>query len=430
MNPYVNDPDFALYVGDATETLRELPDESVHMCVTSPPFYGLRDYGVEGQIGLENSPEEWVERLVEVFREVRRVLRKDGTLWLEVGDSYAGSWGAQGRRERNVDNPRHGLSGRQIAAHPASETRTGSIPPNSLGLKPKDLVGGPWLLALALRADGWFLRGDIIWNRPNPMPESIRDRPTKAHSYVFLLAKSGTYYYDQEAVREPYNWPEDAWLTPDGWAPEGSHDPISHSRRGPDGRKKTTVEGGDGSIQHRDGERWPNPAGRNVRSVWTIATEGFSGAHFATFPQALAERCIKAGTSERGCCPGCGVPWKRITDVAYEKSPGHGEGSVVVRHDASGQNNYDGAGMPRRNKVVTTTGWQPSCSCITSGELDWHSTKSVAPCVVLDPFLGSGTTALVARRHGRKCIGIELSLEYAALAARRLSQLSLLAEPA
>jgi DNA modification methylase len=185
--PYLSDPDVTLYQGDALEVLRTLPDRSVHMCATSPPFYGLRDYGAEGQIGLEESPDEWVARLVEVFREVRRVLRDDGTLWVEIGDSYSG--GGPGGHEGGtlVGTPPQGAG---------NEYRR-----DTWG-KPKDLLGQPWLLAFALRADGWYLRSEIIWARPNPMPESVTDRPTKAHSTVFLLSKSPRYFYDQEAVRE------------------------------------------------------------------------------------------------------------------------------------------------------------------------------------------------------------------------------------
>ena len=195
MTPYLQDPDITLYNGDALEVLRELPDKSVHMCATSPPFYGLRDYQVEGQIGLEESPDEWVARLVEVFREVRRVLRDDGTLWVEIGDSYAANGRYDDKYEAKPDRVTEGrdtrwaLSSEQKHAKSRKGLRTKEI-------KPKDLLGQPWLLAFALRADGWYLRSEIIWARPNPMPESVTDRPTKAHSTVFLLSKSPRYYFD------------------------------------------------------------------------------------------------------------------------------------------------------------------------------------------------------------------------------------------
>ena len=202
MTPYLSDPDITLYNGDALEVLRELPDKSVHMCATSPPFYGLRDYQVEGQIGLEESPDEWVARLVEVFREVRRVLRDDGTLWVEIGDSYA----ANGRYgDKNEANPDRVTEGRDTRWALSSEQKHARAA-RDYGRRTsrQRLVGQPWLLAFALRADGWYLRSEIIWARPNPMPESVTDRPTKAHSTVFLLSKMPRYYFDAEAIREPY----------------------------------------------------------------------------------------------------------------------------------------------------------------------------------------------------------------------------------
>jgi DNA modification methylase len=287
MTVLVQDPDFTLHAGDALETLRELPDEHVHCIVTSPPYWGLRDYGIDGQLGLEPTPDEYVAGMVAVFREARRVLRRDGTCWLNIGDSYA-QYDGQG----NLDEPREpGLHG-NFRVSPGLATVAENRGPgrHSLphGLKRKDLVGVPWRLAFALQQDGWYLRADIIWSKPNPMPESVTDRPTKAHEYLFLLTRSPRYFY--------------------------------------------------GTAQRA----------RNKRSVWEIATESYPDAHFATFPQALVEPCVLAGCPEGG--------------------------------------------------------------------------------TVLDPFLGSGTTALVARRLGRHSIGIELNPRYAELAAARTRQLSLLAE--
>ncbi len=254
--------------GDCIEVMRTLEAESVHCCVTSPPYWGLRDYGCDGQIGIERTPEEYTEKMVEVFREVRRLLRDDGTLWLNLGDSYSMSTrGAGGNRKQHTNaGSVIGDRGWQI--------------PN--GLKPKDLVGIPWRVAFALQADGWYLRSDIIWSKPNPIPESVTDRPTKAHEYIFLLAKSERYYYDADAVREP-------------------HKPISLERykyghnAPPDPTGKVSAASVTGAFQcERMGDH-VNPNGRNRRSVWEVTTQSYPGAHFATFPEALVMPCILAG---------------------------------------------------------------------------------------------------------------------------------------
>lgn len=289
--------------GDVLDRLREMPDESVHCCITSPPYYGLRDYGVDGQIGLEETPEEFVGKLVEVFAEVRRVLRADGTLWLNLGDSYAGSWGAQSRgASDNGTSTLTGspLSGRQIAAHPKRSGKTGSIPTGA-NYKPKDLLGIPWMIAFALRADGWYLRRDIIWSKPNPMPESVADRPTSAHEYIFLLSKSPTYFYDAEAIREARSTSRDP--VPDGWAVEGTHDAVSHSRR-----DRSTEKPRGHSRRHAGfNDRWDGMSkaeqsarGRNKRSVWEVATRPYPEAHFATFPEKLVEPMVLAGCPAGG----------------------------------------------------------------------------------------------------------------------------------
>jgi DNA modification methylase len=254
--------------GDALDVLRTLPDGAFQCCVTSPPYYGLRDYGHAGQIGLEPTPDEYVARMVAVFREVRRTLRDDGTLWLNIGDSYAG--------------PNNGYSGDHRPSNAASLSRgsegqrgCGQVRKMGPGLKTKDLIGIPWLLAFALRADGWYLRSEIIWHKPNPMPESVRDRPTKAHEQVFLLTKAPRYFYDADAIAEaettkPQNW------TNRQFGANGA------GRRDSDKGRVSADEVGHGT--------------RNARTVWTIATQPYSGAHFATMPPDLAERCIKAGT--------------------------------------------------------------------------------------------------------------------------------------
>ena len=255
-----------IYQGDVLDRLRDLADESVQCCVTSPPYWGLRDYGAEGQIGLETTPAEYVAALTTVFAEVRRVLRDDGTLWLNLGDCYT-----SGNRTTRDDDVK--LSARAMS-------RRAPVPG---GLKPKDLVGIPWMVAFALRADGWYLRKDIIWHKPNAMPESVTDRPTSSHEYLFLLSKRLRYYYDHIAIREP-----DAG--------------TDHPRRILDGQASLEPSGGLSGVhsgirttEGRNG-KGRNGKGRNRRSVWTIATRPYLGAHFATFPEALVEPCILAGT--------------------------------------------------------------------------------------------------------------------------------------
>lgn len=253
-----------IYIGDCLATLRALPVSLAQTCVTSPPYYGLRDYGIDGQIGLEDTPDAYVARLVEVFREVRRVLRDDGTLWLNLGDSYARLGGEGGcGPNASVGNTQSGQQRRML------------VPPQ--GYKPKDLLGIPWMVAFALRADGWFLRSDIIWHKPNPMPESVRDRPTSAHEHVFLLTKSARYFYDAAAIKEK--------------AEESSLARLAQN-----------VAMQAGSLRANGGAKTNGPmravggATRNARNVWTITTRPYRGAHFATMSPALAERCIKAGS--------------------------------------------------------------------------------------------------------------------------------------
>ena len=299
--------------------LQKLPDNSIDCCISSPPYWGLRDYGVEGQIGLEKTPEEYVSKMVEIFREVKRVLKKEGTLWLNLGDIYAGSGkGAWDNKEVQKEI--------YVPDKDSPQCKLKKVPQ---GLKPKDLIGIPWMVAFALRADGWYLRQDIIWHKPNPMPESVTDRCTKAHEYIFLLSKSKHYYYDHEAIKEPAAY---------------------------DGRKDTLLKGSPkyekgvvpGQVEHsmaaKGHERWKkNERGeyvRNKRSVWTIPTKPFKEAHFATFPEKLIEPCILAG------CPAGGI--------------------------------------------------------------------------VLDPFMGAGTTAVVARKLNRSYIGYELNPEYVKMANDRL----------
>ena len=372
--------------GDTLTRLKELSSEAVDCCITSPPYYGLRDYGVEGQIGLEESPEAYVSKLVEVFREVRRVLKKEGTLWLNLGDSYAGSSGChKGGSEKANSNA--GATNSYIMPKPG---------------KPKDLIGIPWMVAFALRADGWYLRSDIIWHKPNCMPESVTDRPTKSHEYIFLLSKSQKYYYDKEAILEPHSEETKKYF---------EKYVLDHSKSlserkialGDKGRTRT----GFGNSR-AEATACMNPAGRNKRTVWTVATKPYSEAHFATFPEKLIEPCILAGTSERGVCPECGAPWIRQvkkTEIKRDRPNATTESHL--------QNNNRRRGCPNDygGQEVETTGWLPSCSC----------SCDPVPAVVLDPFFGAGTTGLVAKKLGRRFIGIELNEAYIGMAQKRIA---------
>lgn len=328
--------------GDVRETLRALETGSVQTCVTSPPYFGLRDYGVSGQIGLEPTPAEYVEQMVAVFREVRRVLRDDGTLWLNLGDSYTGS-ASTGGTGKETD-----YTGKRSLPNKRAE-----------GLKPKDLIGIPWRVAFALQADGWYLRQDVIWHKPNPMPESVRDRCTKSHEYLFLLSKSERYYWDAEAMQEPavgglpgntthkhtsaYEAGDDRARTKAGLVAyaERQRSKRDSFKRG--GSKRAEVIPGQSVGTHRPDrpESEYDVFTRNRRSVWTVATRPYKGAHFATFPPALIEPCILAGAPFNG--------------------------------------------------------------------------------LVLDPFTGSGTTAAVALQHGRRFIGCELNPDYIKLAEARIA---------
>lgn len=370
-----------------------LKDGTVQCCVTSPPYYGLRDYGVDDQIGLESTPDEYVAKLVSVFREVKRVLKDDGVLWLNLGDSYAGSGnGSNDHREdgaslsKNNDKykgQKPGFDfGRQGASSTVSKLERGRGTYNGNGCKPKDLIGIPWMVAFALRADGWYLRSDIIWAKPNPMPESVKDRPTKAHEYVFLLAKSQKYYYDNEAIME-------ASIDKESYTGRRKRNPLSMVKY--DAEHCTDK-------RDRTGETYPN---RNKRSVWTITTQPFKGAHFAVMPEKLVEPCVLAGTSEYGQCPKCGANWVRVTDHKVSES----KTTNRINNDRN-----DAGRTQFINAKTETLGWQPTCNCNAGRE----------PNIVLDPFAGSGTVGVVAQKHGRQFIGIELNPDYVKLAEARL----------
>ncbi|KFK94565.1 MULTISPECIES: site-specific DNA-methyltransferase [unclassified Serratia (in: enterobacteria)] len=342
---------FRCYVGDCVELMRSMPEKAFHTCITSPPYFGLRDYGVDGQIGLEPTPEEFIEMLVGVFREVRRVLRDDGTLWVNIGDSYA--TGGRGGGGSFMDARRDGAWKGESAV-----TGWRSAPS---GMKHKDLIGIPWMLAFALRADGWYLRQDIIWHKPNPMPESVRDRCTKAHEYVFLFSKSPRYYFDHDAFKEPVQSNKGNANSFRGGAyvngstfknAQGGHRTVTgNTRSRRDSFKRSDSKRGQAipgqaygtHRAEREESTWDTNM-RNRRSVWTIATRPFRGAHFATFPPALVEPCILAGSPPGGA--------------------------------------------------------------------------------VLDPFGGSGTSAGVAVAHGRKAVLCELNPDYAAMVPGRVSSIA------
>ncbi|MFA0999194.1 MULTISPECIES: DNA-methyltransferase [Pseudomonas syringae group] len=296
-----------ILVGDCIDMMRMLPNESVHACVTSPPYYGLRDYGVEGQIGLEETPAEFIARLVEVFREVRRVFRADGTIWVNMGETYASIAGgyAPGGSAGKHDMVSQATRGAVLRGKRRS-------PP--MGLKQKDLMGIPWRLAFALQDDGWYLRQDIIWHKPNPMPESTRDRCTKSHEYLFLLSKSPRYYYDQNAIKEPVALSSMVRMAQDLEQQHGS-DRVPGKANGPmkavrsrrdsfkreDSKREQAIPGQTVGTHRPDRSDSDYPLDmRNKRSVWTVPTVGYRGAHFATFPPDLIRPCILAGAPRGG----------------------------------------------------------------------------------------------------------------------------------
>ncbi len=385
-----------LYCADVMDGLAQIEPGSVRCVVTSPPYWGLRDYGVDGQIGSEPTPDAFVTKMVEVFRAVRNVMTDDGTLWLNLGDSYAQSGGQLRGTEETKEKAisRQKLRGTSTGQHGGWESRASRAANTATGgLKPKDLIGIPWRVVLALQADGWWLRSDIIWHKPNPMPESCTDRPTSAHEHMFLLAKSSRYFYDAEAIREEAEYGFSQEIGAKIWNRSGV---PTEPGRTPGAR---TIPGDGGT--------------RNRRNVWTIPTQPYPDAHFATFPTKLVEPCILAGTSEKGHCPECEKPWVRVVertggtigkswhDHGNDAAAGMSQVPVKVGSvkDASGQ-----------LYQVKSLGWQPTCK---------HGLEPV-PDVVLDPFAGSGTTMAVAVKHGRKTIGIELSEEYCRLIRKRV----------
>jgi DNA modification methylase len=369
-------PAARILVGDVRTRLADIPDNTIQSCITSPPYWGLRDYGHDGQIGLEQTPDEYVAEMVAVFREVRRVLKDDGVLWLNLGDSYSGSGKGPAGNLGAKHNERH------------LEHKHSAIVPD--GLKPKDLVGIPWRVAFALQADGWYLRQDIIWHKPNPMPESVTDRCTKSHEYLFLLTKSAKYYFDNEAIKEPSAQLGKTNIRFGGSKYGDSTDP-----------KHAT----------KSGNEYTDNGTRNRRSVWTIPTKPFKGAHFAVMPEALVEPCILASTSEHGCCATCGSSYERIIEQGKIRERKTRDGMVGVipgRTSTTRMNSVDMEAIPKK-----TIGWRKTCDC---------PTQDIQPSTVMDPFTGSGTVAVVSLRHGRNYIGTELNPEYVDIARERITR--------
>lgn len=358
-----------IYQIDCLEGLKQMKDESVQCCVTSPPYYGLRDYGNKDQIGLEETPEEYVAKIVSVFGEVKRVLKDDGTLWLNLGDTYAAYWGQKYGQGQSLSGPRENNG----AAPPAKKSPVfskskrdvkryggGNVPATGI-IKPKDMFGIPWMVAFALRSAGWYLRCDIIWAKKNCMPESVTDRPTKSHEYIFLLTKSAKYFYDHEAIKEPSIYDVDGTGTASRKARQKVDNksmPIEiHAGIRPAGLKDARKMNGKNSEKQRGhvrrhngfNDRWDNMTHeeqctgmRNKRDVWSISPAQFPEAHFATFPEEIPDVCIRAGSKE--------------------------------------------------------------------GDL------------ILDPFMGAGTTALVAKKRNRHFIGFELNPEYIKIAEKRMKK--------
>jgi DNA modification methylase len=385
-----------LHVGDALTALQQMPDASMHACVTSPPYYGLRDYGVEGQIGLEKTPGEYVGALVGVFSEVYRVLRDDATLWIVIGDSYASG----GRTWRSPD-PKDSKGGRENRDY---------RPNDPVGVKQKDLLGIPWLLAFALRDAGWYLRQEIVWAKSisgplyrggSCMPESVKDRFTKSHETIFLLSKKPRYSFDHVAVQEPASTsaPSKHWK-------DREHDQsmLGHKQaHGAKGRPRGVAG-------------YAAPGKRNMRSVWHYNPKAFKGAHFAVYPPALIEPMVLAATA-RNICPECGAPWKRLVERTVAQAPRQRR-DLAKSARKPNMTEKDCGRVGNLTGTTHTLGFEPSCDCVPFVSAKHHGPAPSA--TVLDPFAGAGTTGVVCIEHGRNFVGIELNPEYAALARGRL----------
>ena len=436
-------------VGDAMERLRDLPDASVHTCITSPPYWGLRSYtGESRMIGLEETWDEHLANVLAIMREVRRVLRPDGICWFNYGDAYAGSWGAQSRGFGDPLNSST-ISGSSIHASPRG-THTGSMKNVPPGLKPKDLMQLPARISLALQDDGWWVRSRMVWVKTNPTPESVHDRPVSSYEDIYLLTKAHRYWYDAEAVRRVQHPDSLARLER---ARGNAFHPDKHGveHKGVMGSRlnKRDKQRGHGRRHAGFNERWDKltregqqAQGANFRNVIVLATEGFpllcpsitcleplkrgdadSGkcsecghefdealSHFAVFPRRLVDPLLRASTSEKGCCPECGAQWTRVVEKEYS-NPGNrttnGPRSLSQRHESPGFGQ-------RLEKHTRTIGWEPGCEC---GEQ-----LEPVPATVLDPFAGAGTVGVVAQERGRHAILIEISPIYMAVARKRIRE--------
>lgn len=471
--PFYADSLATLYHADVLEGLRSLPDASVHCVVTSPPYWNLRDYGtgtweggnpdcdhvdprankvfgspafnenrpsreltktaprsnichkcgatrIDQQLGMEplHDCAGWATgepcgqcficRMVAVFSEVKRVLRDDGTLWLNIGDSYAGSGGAGGDyAPGGLKDGQPKFSGTARTFRPGAGRADGIVDERGQrnrngvgsvsGLKPKDLCMIPARLALALQAQGWYVRSHIVWAKKSPMPESVTDRPSSAWEPIWLLTKSAKYFYDAEAVREA------------NISAPSSPQHFRNSSRYVNQGQGVSNDHHSGDIGEAGGY---NPAGRNQRNVWLLGPEPYPAAHFATFPTEIPRRAILAGTSERGCCPHCGAPWRRLREPSAAYAAHLGKGYHDHGNDAeAGMMQAKREGFKSVNAEYVTTGWAQGCTCPAADPI---------PCVVLEPFAGSGTTLMVARQLVRRSIGIDLNAEYLQLAVQRI----------
>lgn len=465
---------YEILQGDALEVLKKLPSESVHCVITSIPYWAMRVYDISPQwwevestrqdhyhdpeaekvdktkgafcscgawfgcLGLEPTLALFVQHIVLIFQEIKRVLRHDGTLWLNIGDCY-GQGGVRASKQKLLDDARRArLKGYPSGAFAATSKGQDRAARTVGGdIKAKDLCGQPWEIAFALRADGWFLRSDIIWMKSNALPESVRDRPSKQHEYIFLLSKSSKYFYDRLAIQEPVS------------ADTGARylRAVSSNHKYTEGAPGQGVQRGlDGARPNRS--RDPNadrlaPSKRNKRTVWDIPNNSFKGAHFATFPLTLPSTCLLAGTSEKGCCVTCSAPFERVTRASKTYADRLGKAYNHHLQDIS-------RGHKIKAESITsdylTVGWRPTCKHyqdyydrmplpknsrkraqqIASTRINrlkqapLRGEYPTKPCLVLDPFMGSGTTALAALLNGRDALGIELSEKYIEIAHKRI----------